>query len=304
MNEISATISVHEHFSRFACYLGNDFRSFFASLLRHVVILGAIVCLLIGRAEAQAPVGADPLANDKAKQTNDKGTLKEDQQEVTQYMQQLQTLEQQLLQERASIETAQAKQALAQKQKRPDPALDKLIKDEQAQAAVTEAYVQRYQNYLSHLQYQVQQDKSVLQQDSIDQTADDASNKLSQEQQVLQANLDPYANRYAPDFVPIAGEPLPGYADPYGNPAYVTPYLGGTWGYGDGPDYGYGGRSWGWGHPGWGTPSGRTPTGLPGGNGHYPGSPSPIERGGGVAHIENSGGRSGGGGAVASGGRR
>jgi len=96
-----------------------------------------------------------------------------------------------LLQERAAIEAAQAKQALAQKQKRPDPALDKLIKDERAQAAVTKTYLRQYQDYLSHLQYQVQQDKSVLQQDSIDQAADDASNKLVQEQQVLQANLDP-----------------------------------------------------------------------------------------------------------------
>jgi len=103
--------------------------------------------------------------------------------------------------------------------------------------------------------------------------------------------------------MPIAGEPLPGYANPYGNPAYVTPYLGGTWGYGDGPDYGYGRYGGIWGHAGWGDLSGRTPAGFEGGKSH-PGSPSPIERGGGGARIESSGGASAGGAAVASGGRR
>lgn len=302
MNDNSVMLTIYENLSRLTCQLGNAFRPSLASLFRLVVIFETIVCLSTGRAEAQATAEADPLANDKTKQANDKDRLKEDQQAIAQSLQQLQVWEQQLRQERAAIEVAQAKQALAQKQKRPDPALGKLIKEEQAQAAVTETYVRQYQDYLSRLQYQVQQDKSVLQQDSIDQAADDASNKLAQEQQVIQANLDPYGNRYAPDFMPIAGEPLPGYANPYGNPAYITPYLGGTWGYGAGPDYGYGGYGRAWTHAGRGELSGRTPAGFEGGNGH-PDSPLPVDRGGGGARIESSGG-SAGGAAVASGGRR
>src|SRR5277367_4564495 len=103
-----------------------------------------LILLLIGGisglsnfACTQWAVAQDPIADDKAKRVDDKQTLKEDAQAVDLYSQALRQYEDQLAQEEESIKTAQAKLASEKSKKQVDPALEKLLKDEQAKAAVT-----------------------------------------------------------------------------------------------------------------------------------------------------------------------
>jgi hypothetical protein len=185
----------------------------------------------------QQSVGAqDAIADDKAKRADDKQTLTEDLKALASCQQTLSQYDQEMADERAAIQAAQAK-------KQGDPALTKLIKDEQAKFAVTQAYAQQYRDYLRRMQERVARDRSILQQDSIDMAADDASTKLAQEE-AMRAALDP---RYGPYGVPVGGAPENGVGNPYGNPGYVDPYLGGGANYYP-PNYGYGyGQPWGYG---------------------------------------------------------
>jgi hypothetical protein len=192
-----------------------------------------LILLLIGGISAlsnfactQWAVAQNPIEDDKAKRVDDKQTLKEDAQAVDLYSQALRQYEDQLAKEEESIKTAQAKLASEKSKKQADPSLVKLLKDEQAKAAVTRTYAKQYGDYVARLQARVARDRSLIQQDSIDMAADDASRRLAQES-ALQTTVDPNIIHY----------------DQYGNPVLGQPYWGGGTDYGNvPPDYTYYGR--------------------------------------------------------------
>jgi len=176
-------------------------------LINSWLLVGLVNLLCLQSTPAQ-----DAISDDKAKRAEDKQTLTEDLQALASCAQTLNQCEKELSQAQTAIQAAKAKS-------QGDPALSKLIKDEQAKVAVAQEYVQQYRDYYKRLEERVARDRSILQQDSIDRTADDASFKLSQEE-ALRAALDPVNN---PGYVdPNAGGNYPpdyqdyGYAYPYG----------------------------------------------------------------------------------------
>jgi len=180
------------------------------------ILNGWILVGLINLLCLQSTPAQDAIADDKMKRADDKQTLNEDLQALASCTQSLSQYEQQLSDAQAAIHAAQAKKA-------GDPSLAKLIKDAQAKVAVTEAYAQQYRDYYKRLQERVARDRSILQQDSIDMAADDASTKLAQEE-AMRAALDPTNN--------------PGYVDPNLGGNYPPNYQ--DYGYGYGSEYGYG----------------------------------------------------------------
>jgi hypothetical protein len=199
-------------------------------LSRISISLCTLLALLSVSTTIQNSSAQDVIADDKAKRANDKETLSEDTQRLSKYNDALRQYEKQLANQEMLVKDAERKLALKKTKQQPDPNLNKLVRDEKAKVAVTNVYVNQYRDYVRRLQNRIAIDRSLIQQDSIDLAADDASRRLAQEQ-ALQTSLDPYRNRYAPYLRPVTQSPMEDYGDSYTVPGYVTPYLGGGWGY-------------------------------------------------------------------------